>query len=78
MRYMVLAFYSHSGLKVRHTEYSNKREMYEYINGLVACGTPYFAGDKKTGQVIGHGLFDSNPKEIAKILEEELNKEDDE
>lgn len=68
MRYIVVAFYPHLGLKVRTTGYSRKDEMYEYIVGLRMCKTPYCAMEAKTNRVLDMDKFGEDGEKLAKLL----------
>ena len=74
IRYIVFAFYPHSGIKVRQTEYSNLSEMYEYIGqGLRMCYTPYIAFDLEKDKVLDKETYLLSGDKMAEMLEEYWN-----
>ena len=45
MKYLVYAFYPNLGIPVRVVDFKSRREMFEYISGLIMTDTPYAVQD---------------------------------
>lgn len=72
MRYTVIEFYHNLGIKVRAVQYDNKDEAFEHCGQLKwFIETPYILVDE-AGNILDFECFDMEPKEMARLIDEEL------
>lgn len=76
-RYLVYACYPNLGIPVRVTDYSNKAEMYEYINGLRFCNTAYLAFDTRTNKTLDFDYGDIGKEKMIEMMMTEFNISED-
>ena len=67
MKYLVYAFYPNLGIPVRVTDYTSKRDMYEYVSSLRMCDTPYCVQDITNK---------NNPKMIDLMTSDEVGRDE--
>lgn len=79
MKYLVYAFYPHLGIPVRVLDFKSKREMLEYVGGLIMTDTPYAVQDvsnKDNPKMIEVEYADLGKKKMIEMLTDWAEREE--